>query len=171
MDITKNTMHITPVWDIQDIINLNIQPHENPHRGFNAVKGLDESFYKNITDIGVYHGLPSFLNEDYFNKEFSWIKHKGYSIHRMLPNTMLPLHRDKYSYYSKKLGIEDLNTIIRVIVFLEDHKIGHVLQIEGTPVHEWKAGDYVLWRGQKAHLAANFGLEDRYTLQITGIIK
>jgi len=33
--------------------------------------------------------------------------------------------------------------------------------------HNWKAGDYVLWKNDAIHMAANLGLESRYTAQIT----
>lgn len=162
--------HIAPFWNINDIKNLNIPQHSDPHSGFNIDEELDRRFYDNYTSAGVYKGLPEFLNESILEKEFSWISNKGYAIHKMLPNKMLPLHKDKYSYYSSQLGVKDLNLIVRVIVFLEDFKLGHILQIEGTPVNQWRAGDYVMWQGQKSHVAANLGLEDRYTLQITGLI-
>jgi hypothetical protein len=58
--------------------------------------------------------------------------------------------------------------IRRALVLLEDWKSGHYLEIQGKPVVGWKAGDVVEWVYDTPHMAANLGLEDRYTLQITG---
>jgi hypothetical protein len=37
-------------------------------------------------------------------------------------------------------------------------------------VTEWQAGDVVEWTYDTPHLAANMGIDPRYTLQITGWI-
>ena len=39
----------------------------------------------------------------------------------------------------------------------------------GEPVVGWRAGQVVEWQYDTPHMAANIGLEDRYTLQITGV--
>jgi hypothetical protein len=36
------------------------------------------------------------------------------------------------------------------------------------PIVNWKAGHVVEWLYDTPHMAANIGLEPRYTLQITG---
>jgi hypothetical protein len=51
---------------------------------------------------------------------------------------------------------------------LEDWKSGHYLEANGEPVVNWSAGQVVEWVNDTPHMAANIGLEDRYTLQITG---
>ena len=57
---------------------------------------------------------------------------------------------------------------MRIIVFLEDWQSGHYLEINGEPIIEWSAGDWVGWNYDTPHLAANIGMTDRYTMQITG---
>ncbi len=54
------------------------------------------------------------------------------------------------------------------MLLLEDWKPGHYLEVEGKPYVNWRAGDTVEWVYNTPHMAANVGLEDRYTLQITG---
>lgn len=162
--------NISPHWNIEYIKGLNIEQAPNPIIGFEPEANLNLDRYAGLVSAGVHRGLPDCFDLEILNHEFKWIDHKGYAIHRMLPGSILPLHRDKYSFYSNQYNITDFETIVRVIVFLEDHKLGHILQIEGTPVKEWKAGDYVYWTGKKAHMAANFGNHDRYTLQITGVV-
>jgi len=51
---------------------------------------------------------------------------------------------------------------------LEDWKSGHYFEGMGNPVTQWRAGDAVEWDYDTPHMAANIGLEPRYTLQITG---
>jgi hypothetical protein len=58
--------------------------------------------------------------------------------------------------------------IRRAIVFLEDWKPGHYFEGNNTAKTDWQAGDVVEWCYDAPHMAANLGLEPRYTLQITG---
>lgn len=162
--------HINPHWNIDCVKSLNIDQAPDPTIGFDSEPNLNLENYIDIVSAGVHRGLPDCFNLDLLEKEFNWIDHKGYALHKMLPGSILPLHKDRYSYYANQYDITDFDTIVRVIVFLEEHKLGHILQIENTPVTEWTAGDYIFWTGKKAHLAANFGNVDRYTLQITGIL-
>ena len=61
-------------------------------------------------------------------------------------------------------------TVRRALILLEDWKPGHYLEVMGVPYVEWRAGQVVEWVYDTPHMAANIGLEDRYTLQITGHI-
>jgi hypothetical protein len=60
------------------------------------------------------------------------------------------------------------NTIYRALILLEDWKSGHYLEAMGVPYTDWTAGTVVEWSYDTPHMAANIGLEPRYTLQITG---
>jgi hypothetical protein len=46
----------------------------------------------------------------------------------------------------------------------------HYFEGAGLPMTQWRAGDAVEWDYDTPHMAANVGLEPRYTLQITGHI-
>lgn len=161
--------HVEIHWDIEAIKNIKIAAEDNPYVGFDTVANDTES-YKHLISAGVHRGLPDCFDLDIFEKEFDWLDNKSYAVLKMVPGSILPLHRDRYSYFSQQNNITDLDQIVRVIVFLEDQKIGHILQIENQEVNAWRAGDYVYWHGKKMHMAANLGNEDRFTLQITGII-
>ena len=52
---------------------------------------------------------------------------------------------------------------------MEDWQSGHVSECEHTVITNWSAGDYIVWKNDTQHLAANVGKTARYTLQITGI--
>jgi hypothetical protein len=163
--------YIDPHWDIDKLKTINIVNAPAPEVGYSTEEGINLEKYQSLVSAGVHRGLPKCFNLDVFEETFNWINYKSYAVHKMEPGSILPLHKDKYSYYSTQYNIIDFNKIVRVIVFLEDYELGHILQIEDTPVTEWKAGNWVSWSGKKTHLAANFGCHNRYTLQITGLIK
>ncbi len=94
-------------------------------------------------------------------------KNVGLSFYRMDTCVILPYHQDTYDYYKKLFNITDPKTIWRAVIFLEDWKPGHIFEIENTPITQWRAGEWVLWNYDTPHMAANLGLEPRFTLQIT----
>lgn len=97
-------------------------------------------------------------------------KNVGISFFKMNPCEVLPLHVDAYKRYQEVNNITDPNTIWRTIVFLEDWKSGHYLEVGGEGIVNWKKGDYVSWNYSVEHYAGNFGTEPRYTIQITGTV-
>jgi hypothetical protein len=97
-------------------------------------------------------------------ERFSW------SFYRMAPGCVLPAHRDTYDRFRLIHGLENTQSVVRSIVFLEDWASGHYLEMNGTPVTGWRAGDWVSWHDDFLHLAANMGRTDRYTLQLTGTV-
>jgi len=99
---------------------------------------------------------------------FDW-DNVGISFFRMDTMCALPLHQDQYNTYRKLFNITDPGVIWRCIVFLEDWKSGHYFEIDGSAHMNWRAGDYVAWNNDVPHYAGNFGLEPRYTMQITGM--
>ena len=107
------------------------------------------------------------------DKIVEWVREEfvlediGCCYYRMVTNEILPTHGDDYKLYREKFDCE-LDDINRIIIFLEDWKSGHYFEMDGEPKVNWKAGNYIIWRGGIEHMAANIGIEDRYTLQITG---
>jgi len=91
----------------------------------------------------------------------------GLSFYRMDTCNILPHHRDTFSYYKKLFNIENNQSIWRAVIFLENWKPGHIFEIENEPITKWRAGEYVLWQYDAEHMAANLGLEPRYTAQLT----
>lgn len=103
-------------------------------------------------------------------KSFIW-SNIGWSVYRMGPGTVLPRHSDTFTRFCKIHNINDINNIVRAVVFMEDWQTGHYFEINDQGVTNWRAGDYYIWRGATPHAAANVGLTNRYTLQITGVLK
>jgi hypothetical protein len=101
-------------------------------------------------------------------EEMGW-KDVGTSYYRMSTGTILPTHSDLYVRYVKLFNLQGQeHRIRRAIVFLEDWKPGHYSEINGNGFVNWSAGDVLEWDYDTPHAAANLGLADRYTLQITG---
>jgi hypothetical protein len=95
----------------------------------------------------------------------------GTSYYRMNTGTILPTHSDFYLRYIDLFDLQGQeHRIHRAIVFLEDWKPGHYFEGCNVPWIQWSAGDVAAWQYDTPHLAANMGLEPRYTLQITGWI-
>lgn len=160
-----NQGHIECTWSAQDYKSLPYQTHSNVYNGFNFVDPEDDSRYKMIA-TDVYGGLENFLN---FGQYFTQLDNKVYQVTRLQPGMILPLHGDRYSTYRSRNNITDPDQIVRIIVFLEDWKSGHYLEVAGKPFVNWQAGDWVSWTYDTPHLAVNNGHDNRYTLQITGV--
>ena len=109
----------------------------------------------NQTFVDIYTGM-------------GW-KDIGTSYYRMTTGTILPMHKDLYVKYIQLFNLQGQeHRIRRAIVFLEDWKPGHYFEGNNDAKVNWRAGDVVEWQYDAPHLAANLGLEPRYTLQITG---
>lgn len=93
----------------------------------------------------------------------------GLSYYKMMPGDILPYHGDTYARYRAYHHV-DIEDIWRVILFLQDWQPGFVFEMEGRPIVNYRAGDFVAWQGAAEHLAGNLGQVPRYTLQITGVL-
>ncbi len=94
-------------------------------------------------------------------------KNIGLSFYRMDTCNILPHHKDTFDYYKKLFDIKNNMSIWRAVIFLEDWKPGHIFEIENQLISKWKSGEYILWQYDTEHMAANLGLEPRYSAQIT----
>jgi hypothetical protein len=91
------------------------------------------------------------------------------TLYCMEPGIIMPEHSDTFSKYREIMNLSDNDNVGRAIIFLEDWNSGHYFELNGLPIVNWKSGDYVLWKNDTPHIAANLGKENRYTMQITGI--
>ena len=115
------------------------------------------------------HRLPTW-NHKFIElyKSMGW-RDIGVAYYRMRTGTVMPVHQDLYKRYIEVFNLQGQEqTINRALVLLEDWKSGHYLEANGVPVVNWKAGQVIEWTYDAPHMAANIGLKDRYTLQITG---
>ena len=112
---------------------------------------------------------PSWNNRfiDYFSAQ-GWCD-IGTSYYRMTSGTVMPVHQDRYVKYIDLFDLQGReHTIRRALVLLEPWRSGHYLEVADRAFVGWQAGTVVEWFYDTPHMAANLGLEPRYTLQITG---
>ena len=92
------------------------------------------------------------------------------SMIKQPPGMTNPMHRDTFYQINKKFP-DDERLKVRANIQLLDWKAGHFLQFNDTVVTHWIANTGYMWDSTVLHLAANAGLEDRYSLQVSGFLK
>lgn len=89
------------------------------------------------------------------------------------PGNVIPIHRDTFFQINKRFP-NDTRRKVRANMYLEDWKVGHIIQYkENGNWHNsthWSAGEGWLWDSSILHLSANAGMENKYTLQISGFL-
>jgi hypothetical protein len=85
------------------------------------------------------------------------------------PGCVIPLHRDTFYQINKRYP-DRPELKVRANIYLEDWKMGHFLQYDDTSVTHWKSGDGFLWDSEVLHIGANAGMENKYTLQVSGFL-
>jgi hypothetical protein len=87
------------------------------------------------------------------------------------PGNIIPLHRDTF-FQIKKRFPQDIRKKIRANIFLEDWKVGHLIQYKKNNqwiTHtNWQSGEGLLWDDSILHIGANIGFSNKYTLQVSG---
>jgi|TARA_R110002074_G_scaffold164043_3_gene323573 hypothetical protein len=159
--------HMDPYWngEYKDLMYIN-EPFNDPvslkewrNLGFTQTKFTGDMYDMRQTEpkwmVSVQEALPW--------KYFSW------SVYRMNPGSTLPMHGDTYARFRELYAWD--GDIHRAVIYMEDWQSGHISEIEDTVITDWRAGDYVVWKNDTQHLAANVGKTARYTLQITGVIE
>ena len=160
--------HVDPWWDLRHRDLKYIHEQFNDPESLNAWRRIGYTQTRFTGDM-----------YDMRNAEPDWVKpfrnifpyeRFGWSFYRMPPGSVLPAHRDTYDRFKLIHGLETTHSVVRTIVFMEDWASGHYLEMNGEPFTGWHAGDWVSWRDDFLHLAANMGQTDRYTLQLTGTV-
>ena len=156
-------------WD-EEFKNLTYinEPFNDP---VSVNRWITQGYQNKITGdlCDMRHTLPSWNYKFIELYEGMGWKDVGVAYYRMPTGTVMPNHSDLYKRYIEIFNLQGKeNTINRALVLLEDWKSGHYLEVMDRPVIDWTAGTVVEWIYDTPHMAANIGLEYRYTLQITG---
>ena len=161
--------HIPKFWDDEfkqlTYVNEHFNDVENTQRWL--AQGYANRFTGDMCDM---RSPQPTWNQQFVNiyDQMGW-KDIGPSYYRMGTGTVLPTHGDLYLRYVDLFNLKGQEQRIRrAVVFLEDWKPGHYFEGNNVAKTDWLAGDVVEWCYDAPHLAANLGLEPRYTLQITG---
>jgi len=171
MAIQESNWHIGYIEPFWDDSHIDLDYQSEPFNNSNDVdawiaQGYNPPFVGDLCDM---RKPQTKYTDDLVQmlKNIYGLENTGTSFYRMPTGVVLPTHRDTYKKYRQLFDVK-VNQIQRIIVFLENWKPGHYFEIAGNPIVSWKRGDYIWWRGDVEHMAANIGLEPRYTLQVTG---
>jgi hypothetical protein len=88
---------------------------------------------------------------------------------------VIPLHRDTF-YQIKHRYPQRQDLKVRANIYMQDWKVGHVLQYQDLSGNyrthdDWHAGDGWIWDSEPLHLSCNAGFEPKFTMQISGFYK
>ena len=165
------TYRISPFWDDEyKHLNYIQEPFNDPESLAKwTAMGFGGKFTGKMCDMRSPQ--PSWNDKIVkFFEDMGW-KDVGTSYYCMTSGTVLPTHGDLYKAYINRFNLgRQERTICRALILLEDWKPGHYLDCMGQAFVHWQAGDVVEWTYDTPHTAANIGIEDRYSLQITGHI-
>lgn len=85
------------------------------------------------------------------------------------PGNIIPIHRDTFYLINQRYPTRtDLK--VRANIYLEDWKLGHFVQYNNEISTHWNAGEGLLWDSSILHLSANAGMQNKYTLQVSGFL-
>ena len=89
------------------------------------------------------------------------------------PGNIIPIHRDTFFQINKRFP-DDTRCKVRANIYLEDWKVGHFLQYQvDSKWHNsthWNAKQGFIWDSNHLHLSANAGMNNKYTLQVSGFL-
>lgn len=128
--------------------------------GYDYVKSYTGLMYDNRNP------MPEWIEKFKDYEQFFNFKDFTFTFYKMNTLDIMPKHVDHFRTYIKRTGAKK-ESVHRILVMLEDWKPGHYLEIDGTGIIDWVAGDYFIWENDVPHAAANIGVDPRYTLQIT----
>lgn len=104
----------------------------------------------------------------------SVLQYSTVTVNKVMPGNFIPPHRDGFFKLKESIktvdNVDDL-MIVRINILLQDKKIGHILELDGEVLNNYRKGDYVYIFPGKLHLVANVGFEPRYTCQVSGLAR
>ena len=90
------------------------------------------------------------------------------------PGCVIPYHRDTF-YQISQTYPDRTELKVRANIYLEDYKLGQLIQyVQDDKINtsvDWKAGEGFMWDSEILHLSSNAGMQDKYTLQVSGFMK
>ena len=81
----------------------------------------------------------------------------------------IPLHRDTFYQINQRYPTRT-ELKVRANIDLEDGQLGHFIQYDDQVSTHWKQGQGWLWDSNVLHLGANAGMQNKYTLQVSGFL-
>jgi hypothetical protein len=165
--VTESMLNAIEFDEVNDV------PHGN---GLWEELGIEQPNYiPGSTDVHQVFDktCPVWVNK--IKAMFDWVDHGTVTLNKLEPGRFIAPHADtlyRLKCYIKENQIDITDSeIVRINIFLQDKHYGHFLDIENEAVSTYQKGDYVLLYPGALHTVGNLGYTNRYTMQITGIIK
>ena len=162
----QNVGNIPVSWNIDDFKNLTYKLDPDPIicQEYSATgHSLESMKFYNCFEPDINFSLDKILTN------FDFLSKIRIAVNLFTPGQYIPLHADKYEKFIKINQLSNSDSIVRIILMLEDNVAGQFLQIENNIVSSWKAGDWFSWKSSSNHAFYNLSKKSRYSLQITGL--
>jgi hypothetical protein len=164
-------------YDVSTLLTADYTKHEGSCIGHqvyeltdihNIYGGFPKTYVYNNTVIHQLWWDKSQLNFEELGKQLGM---EVITVSTILqpPGCMIPIHRDTFFQINKRYP-DRTEIKVRANIFLEDWKLGQFLQYNDEVCSHWKAGEGFLWDSSVLHLSANAGMQDKYTLQVSGFL-
>lgn len=145
--------------------------------GYWATLGVNTPDFPTNSDI-VYQtfgdGCPQWAN-DIASMFSSWLSSYMIAVNKLTPGCFIPPHKDTLYRIKQKVANENINISnmvpVRINLFLQNKELGHIFEMEGKFLADYKQGDFLIITPDKSHSVANLGYLNRYTMQITGFAR
>lgn len=132
--------------------------------------GLPKSFGSENTNLHQLWWTRDQLDFDVLGRMID-VEIISISSIRQDPGNVIPYHRDMF-HKIRQMHPERKDKCVRTNIFLEDSRLGHMLQFtldgQHRAVTEWRANTGFMFDNTVLHLSCNAGMEPKYTLQISG---
>jgi hypothetical protein len=139
---------------------------------YDGFGGFPASFNHNNTTIHQLWWTPDDLDFADIGRQLGM---EVVSISSILqePGHVIPYHRDMFHKINERFPHRSERRV-RANVFLEQGKLGHVLQFTVDQQHrtvtDWAANTGFMFDSDILHLSCNAGIEPKYTLQVSGLL-
>lgn len=162
--------HIKPNWNTEDFYNLDyiLATHKDEELVDQYLKSGHSKEKLSLYKYQLPNPMPKCVDE-YIVPHFTFLDKVAAAVNYFKPGQYLPLHTDLYEKYIEMNDVNSEN-VIRCMVMLEDSSPGQILQIKDIAHCKWNAGDCFYWNHDEIHAFYNFGMKDRYAIQITGVL-
>jgi hypothetical protein len=132
-------------------------------------RGMREHWHENYnTDGYILQSFNEELPNNIYEKFYSSLNVNDGTVAWtcLIPNTILPPHIDKFYVLSKKLNLTQ-DQCLRYVIFLEDWCFGQYVQLDQTPILNWKKGDVWYFDWTINHYAVNASNYDFHSCQVS----
>ena len=156
-------------YNFNQFIDINVSNYNIEDTTKTANIDIFKKTYASIANSIIMYqkllNLEDVIDLEFFQKELN-MNILMASVIMQPPGSINILHTDKF--YTLRKKHTNIKNLVRVNIFLEDWKIGHIVQTMKKTYSHWKQGDYIIWDSSIEHLASNLGIINKLTLQFSG---